>query len=277
MGKQTKVTKVTVIISVYNNSDYLKLVFAGLQRQTFKDFDIIIADDGSEEGFVNGIKMLSREIDYSLIHLWQEDKGFRKNKILNRAIVASNSDYLVFTDGDCIPHKNFIKEHFENRANGLCLTGRRVNLSQKITNRLNAENVYDGFLEKRKVTLTIDGIIGSSTDIEKGFYFENKFIRNILNKKKRGLLGSNFSIHKKELIAINGFDERYEEPSIGEDSDLQFRLELNNVQIRSLNNIAIQYHLFHNILPRPENNMLIFENVKKLKEYFTPYGIKQTS
>jgi glycosyltransferase involved in cell wall biosynthesis len=267
--------KASVIISVYNKPEYLKLVLAGLQRQTFKDFEIIIADDGSGEGFVGEVEMLSRKIDYPLIHLWQEDKGFRKNKILNRAIVTSDSDYLVFIDGDCVPHNNFVKEHFENRQKGVCLTGRRVNLSQRVTNYLNEENVFSGFLEKKKLLLIADGIIGYSTDIEKGFYFKNKFIRKLFNKKKRGLLGCNFSIHKNDLIAVNGFDERYEAPSVGEDSDVQFRLELNKIKVKTLNNIAVQYHLYHNILPRPANNMKIFINVKTSNEYFTQYGIKR--
>lgn len=267
--------EMTVIISVYNNSEYLKLVLAGLQRQTLKDFEIIIADDGSGKGFVDEVELLSRKVDFPLIHLWQEDKGFRKNKILNRAILVSNSEYLVFIDGDCIPDKNFINEHFQNRQKGICLTGRRVNLSQKITNYLNEENVLNGFLEKKKLLLIIDGIFGKSTDIEKGFYFRNKFFRSLFNKKKRGLLGCNFSIYKSDLISINGFDERYEAPSIGEDSDVQYRLELNKIQVNSLNNIAVQYHLFHNILPRPYSNFQIFKQVKNSNEFFTKFGIKQ--
>ncbi len=266
--------KASVIISVYNRLDYLELVCAGFKRQTFCDFEIIIADDGSNSRFVSEVEKLSRQSEFPIIHLWQNDNGFRKNKILNRAIIASNSDYLLFIDGDCIPHKEFVKEHFDNREEGICLTGRRVNLSEKITNQLTTENVKQGFLERKYLRLCIDGIFGDTTDVEKGFYFKNKFIKHYFNKKKRGLLGCNFSLYKKELLAINGFDERYVAPSIGEDSDVQFRLELNNVKIKSLNNIAVQYHLHHKIQPRPEANLSLFESVKSSKEIFTPYGIR---
>ena len=56
-------------------------------------------------------KILTNEI----IHLTQEDKGFRKNKILNEAIRTDKTGYMIFIDGDCIPHPDFIKEHIENR------------------------------------------------------------------------------------------------------------------------------------------------------------------
>jgi hypothetical protein len=93
--------------------------------------------------------------------------------------------------------------------------------------------------------------------------------------KKRGILGCNFSIHKKDLLNINGFDERYEAPSIGEDSDIQFRLELTGVQIKSLNNIAVQYHLYHKLQERPQKNLDLFQEVKKMRLSFTPFGINQ--
>ncbi|MHB8336518.1 MAG: galactosyltransferase-related protein, partial [Ignavibacteriaceae bacterium] len=109
--------------------------------------------------------------------------------------------------------------------------------------------------------------------VEKGFYFHNKVLRKYFNKKKRGILGCNFSITKQDFLDINGFDERYEAPSIGEDSDVQFRLELNGVKINSLNNIAVQYHLNHKIQDRPQINLDLFEQVRKSKLSFTPFGI----
>ncbi len=222
----------------------MNLVLAGLERQTFSDFEIIIADDGSSPEAVKQIESLSGKISYPLVHLWQEDKGFRKNMILNKAVESSSTNFLIFIDGDCIPHSEFIKEHYINKRDNYCFTGRRVNLSSKISDRLNYENVRNGILEKNTLLLT-DGLFGSSVDVEKGIYFKSRTLRNIFNKKKRGLLGSNFSIHKSDMLSINGFDERYTAPSIGEDSDIQYRLELNGLKIGSLNNMAIQYHLYH--------------------------------
>lgn len=266
----------SLIISFYNRIDYLKLVFAGLEIQTFKNFEVIIADDGSNETIVQELKELIQKVNLPVTHIWQEDKGFRKNKILNKAIVQSRSDYLVFIDGDCIPHSEFLREHFENREEKTCLTGRRVNLSRKITNRLNEQLVKEKFLEKNHFLILFDSIFGETVDFEKGIYIKSKTLRKFINKKPRGLLGCNFSVFKKDILAVNGFDERYENPSIGEDTDLQFRLELLGIKIKSLNNIAVQYHLYHKLQERKEENLKLFEEVKKSKIAFTPYGIQKS-
>lgn len=266
---------VSVIISFYNRIDYLKFVLAGLERQTFRNFEIIIADDGSKEEIVKEIEKISPGVSFPVVHLWHEDKGFRKNRILNRAISSASSDYLVFIDGDCVPHREFVKEHVVNKIIGTCLTGRRVNLSEKFTAGLNAEDIRNGYLENSIHLMISDGLFGKSDYVERGFYVQNKLLREYLNKKKRGLLGCNFSVHKKDMIGINGFDERYELPSIGEDSDVQFRLELNGVKIRSLNNIAVQYHLYHKIQDRPQKNLDLFAKIKESAIAYTPFGINR--
>lgn len=265
--------KTSVIISFYARTDYLELLFAGFERQTFKDFEVIIADDGSGEEAVREIEKLSRRASFPVIHLWHEDKGFRKNRILNRAISSSASPYLIFVDGDCVPHRRFVEEHFMNRKEKTCLAGRRVNLSEKITKMLSYESVKKGFLERSTPLLIFDGIFGKSFDVEKGFYFEAQAVRNFFNRKKRGIVGCNFSLYKKDFIAINGFDERYEKPSIGEDSDVQYRLELQGVSIKSVNHMAVQYHLFHKLQARPVENLELFDRIKKEGLSFTPFGI----
>ena len=275
MRNSLTMVNVSVVLAFYNRIDYLRLVLSGFERQSFRDFEIIIADDGSSPQVVEEVEKLSASFPLPVTHLWQEDKGFRKNKILNRAIVAAKSDYLLFVDADCVPHSEFVNEHFKCRQKGKCLTGRRVNLSEKITNVLTLHNIKEGFLEKKIYLLISDGIFGKSFDVEKGFHFKNDFLRKYFNKKKRGLLGCNFSIHKEDFQKINGFDERYEAPSIGEDSDVEFRLSLCGVEVKSLNNIAVQYHLYHKLQARPEENLALFEKVKREKKYFTQYGIKR--
>lgn len=263
----------SLIISFYNKIDYLKLIFAGLENQSIKDFEIIIADDGSNQNVLNELNKIILKSELNIKHIWHEDLGFRKNKILNRAVVLSESDFLIFIDGDCIPHKEFIKEHINSKTKGICFTGRRVNLSEKITSILTPDLIKNDWLGKNFYKLILDGIFGKSIDVEKGFYFRNKLLRSFFNKKKRGIVGCNFSLCKEDLLAINGFDERYEAPSIGEDSDVQFRLELNGVKIKSLNNIAVQYHLYHKLQPRLQINLDLFEKVKSEKTAYTKYGI----
>jgi glycosyltransferase involved in cell wall biosynthesis len=263
----------TIIIAFYNRLDYLQLILAGLENQTFENFEVIIADDGSDSKTVSALKILTSQSSLNIKHIWHEDKGFRKNKILNQAILKSTAPYLIFIDGDCIPHKEFVSEHVKNAKEKRVLTGRRVNLSQKISGNLTPDLVKSDFLDSGFLLLLRDGLFGESKDVEKAIYIRSAAIRNILNSKKRGLLGCNMSVYKNEILNINGFDERYEAPSVGEDTDLQFRFELNNMTIKSLNQIAIQYHLYHEIQARPPQNIRLFEEVKKSGKAYTPYGI----
>ncbi len=265
----------SLIISFYNKIEYLKLIFAGLAIQSEKRFEVLIADDGSSDSIVDELEILATTVDFPLFHLHQEDKGFRKNRILNKCISAANSGYIIFIDGDCIPHPQFVREHITNATVGKILTGRRVNLSESFTNSLTYEKISSGILQRRFYSLMVDGVFGKSYDVEKGIYIKNQILRKFINRKKRGILGCNFSAFKSDLLSVNGFDERYEAPSIGEDSDIQYRLELSGKEIVSLNNIAIQYHLYHKLQPRPEANLRLFEEVKKEKKAFTPFGIKQ--
>lgn len=267
--------KVSLIISFFNRIDYLRLILAALKNQSYKDFEAIIADDGSKAEVVSEIEKLSLSLPFMVKVVWHEDKGFRKNRILNDAIRASETDYLIFIDGDCIPHKDFIKEHVTNSEDYTCLTGRRVNLSKRITDRLNEKKISEYALENMTLELIEDGLLGKSDYVERGIYVTNPIIRDFLNKKERGLLGCNFSLHKKDMLAINGFDERYEAPSIGEDTDVELRLRRNGVKIKSLNNIAVQYHLYHKLQNRPQENLDLLEQVKKENTPFTPFGIDQ--
>jgi glycosyltransferase involved in cell wall biosynthesis len=265
----------TLVISFYNNLGYLKLLLAALETQTEKNFEVIIADDGSDTKLLPDLENLFSQSPLKIIHIWQPDFGFRKNKILNKAIVQAQTEYIIFIDGDCVPHPAFVHEHMAAAEKNTVLTGRRVNLSEDITKQLSTENIRDGYLQKNFKKLVRDGIQGDSFDVEKGFYITNRLLRNFFNNKYRGILGCNFSAFKSDFLAINGFDERYQAPSIGEDSDVQYRFELLKKKIKSLNNIAVQYHLYHKIQPRSQKNLDLFEQVKQAGLAYTQYGINK--
>ena len=263
----------TLIIAFYNNINYLQLVLAGLERQTLPEFEVIIADDGSSPENVQILKKIISESPLNILHAWQEDRGFRKNKILNQAITFANSDYLIFIDADCIPHKEFIKEHFQNRVKGRVLTGRRVNLSSALSKKLTPKLVKQGFLDSNLLLLLRDGLLGHSKDVEKGIYLRSFLLRKLFNRKQRGLLGCNMSLHKEDILRINGFDERYEAPGLGEDTDIQFRLELHGIRVKSLNQMAVQYHLFHQFQQRSEKSFELFKEIRTSRQAYTPFGI----
>lgn len=265
--------KATVVIAFYNKVRFLELVLAGFSRQSETNFEVIIADDGSTSENVARLNELIPQYPFRIKHLWQEDVGFRKNIILNKAIVAAAADTIVFVDGDCIPHSRFIEEHVKSTRIGYCSAGRRVNMSPGRSDSLTPENVKAGVLEKSNFGFLVDAILRRGNNSGQGFYIESAFLRKLINKRDRGVLGSNFSAHKQDLLDVNGFDERYIHPAVGEDTDIEFRLRLKGVQILYLINVANQYHLYHKILPREEENPKLFAQVKKEKQFFTKFGI----
>jgi glycosyltransferase involved in cell wall biosynthesis len=115
--------KVTVIFTTYNSPEWLEKVLWGFQFQTHSAFEIIIADDGSTEETKQLIDTMRTITGMDIRHIWQQDKGFRKSRILNKAIVAAKNEYIVFTDGDCIARKDFLAVHISEAEKGYYLSG----------------------------------------------------------------------------------------------------------------------------------------------------------
>lgn len=267
----------SVIIAFYENIPFLEKVLAGYSMQNCKDFEIIIADDGSSDETVAAVNKLIRELPVPVQHVWHENQGWRKNRILNRAVLASRSDYLIFTDGDCIPHHAFVTEHLHVAEKGYVLAGRRVYLSERISNFITSDKIRKKVLKRFGLLLLVsDYLSGDSKHIENGIYFKSSFIRKRINRKEKGVLGSNFSLHKETLLSVNGFDERYHSPAVGEDTDIEYRLRNAGFRIKPVKHLAIQYHLYHKTLPRDKTNMDYLNEVIRRKITFTPYGIDQS-
>ena len=268
---------VSLIISFYNKIDLLKLVLVALERQTFTNFEVIIADDGSRPEIVEEIKQLQPNYFFPIKHVWQEDNGWQKNKILNKSIVASESEYLVFIDGDCIPHRRFIEEHFDSRKEKQVVSSRRVRLTESISEKLTIEKVRNGYLEKVLILpLFIETfLLNKHTHFKHLIRVRNKWLRRLFVRDKiYGFWGSNFSAWKTDLMNVNGFDERFVYPGIGEDVDLDNRLRNNGVLPISKKHLVTQYHMYHihfNLHHEP-NFKLRDENIGN-KVTFTPYGI----
>jgi len=272
---------VSLIISFYNKIDVLHLILTALERQTFENFEVIIADDGSKPEVVEAIKKIQTDYFFPIKHIWQEDKGWRKNKILNKAIVASEGEYLIFIDGDCIPHPLFIQEHLENRASNQLISGRRVMLTQKISKELSVEKIKNGYLDNEvAIPLLFENIFKrKNTHTENMLRIRNKFIRrHFIQDKIKSFWGGNFSISKRNILKVNGFDERFVNPDTGEDGDLEDRLKRVGVFPISKKHLVTQYHFFHTKLIKPINpNFSLREENNRNYVIFTPYGIKKTN
>lgn len=270
-----KMKSITLILSVYKKVRELGILLASLTRQTYKDFDVIIADDGSGEEMESFVNNYKNKTNYSIKYITQEDLGFRKNKILNKAVASLNSRYLIFLDSDCIPHKDFIKAHYENSGENLVLVGRRVHLNKRLSDELNEELVvsdsFDRFyLKALGKSIGFDNPVSTA---EEGIILKNKTIRNAINRNMH-IVGCNFSVSKELLYKINGFDENYVGPGIGEDSDVEHRLRLIDAEFKSVRNLAVAFHMYHPKTTESNTNYNYFHNnVKLKKEFYCTNGI----
>jgi GT2 family glycosyltransferase len=269
--------KASIIISVYNRFDFLQLVLAGLEIQTELDFEVIISDDGSHEAFVTQLTALRKSSPLRIYHNWHPDAGFLKNCILNVSIRSARGAQIIFLDGDCIPHPAFVAEHLALGGLGRCLAGRRIDISERLTHQLTPIRIRQGMLQNPLTTVgqLVDFLTRRSFHFMNGFYVTSPLLRRYFNRKERGLLGANFSVMKADIEAINGFDERYTAPTFGEDSDIEFRLRLNGIKIIPVLNIAVVYHCYHKLLPRPEANKALYEQVIRENKAYTLYGLVQ--
>ncbi len=244
--------ELTLIISYYRAFDNLKIILKALGNQSFKDFEVIVSEDDFNEETISFINDNGHLYPFPISHIYQkEDNGFRKNMMLNRSVLHSNADKLVFIDGDCIPHKHFIKQYIKNLKPGYFLLGRRVMLGKKLSSYILREQSF-----KRLQLFSL--FFSDSKKIKESIY--NPYFKLAL--KTRGLVGCNWSIMKQYLIDVNGFDEDYVRVGVGEDCDIEWRLIESGLKKKSIKNKAITYHLYHPETHSDENS---FENYELLK------------
>jgi len=255
--------KISLIIAVYNKPDNLRFVLAACARQSFTEFEVVVADDGSGPEIREVIAESKQIHPFPITHLWHEDNGWRKNIMLNNAIRASRGEHLVFTDGDCLPGEHFLLDHWNEREKNRVLLGRRVETSERWSQTLTIEKIRSGEFERYGWNEWMDGFKGKSLRVEDGIRMQSRLMRKVLLRNVRGMLGSNFSVARKDIEAINGFDELYDGPGCGEDSDVQYRLALNGVTGKSLRNLATQYHIWHPLTRVSDACWERFEMVKK--------------
>lgn len=265
----------SLIIAFYNNLNFLKLVWASIEKQSLKNFEVLICDDGSRQEIVENLHTLIQQSPIPTQHLWHEDCGFRKNRIMNYGIREANSDYIVFIDGDCVLHPEFLKEHSLHRKENAALAGRRLDLSPSITQKLTTEKIKNNYIEKNLWWIIPVISLRKDNNGPKGIYLKNHALRRFFNHKPRGIVGCNFSVSKKDLLAINGFDNRYEAPGTGEDSDLEYRLGLSNIRVIPFCHAAVQFHLWHKLQDRPNKNESLFQEVKSQGKSRTSFGITE--
>lgn len=232
--------KASIILNTYNRPDALGLVLEGYRRQTEKDFEIVIADDGSGPETAALVREYAEKAPFPVRHVWHEDTGHRRTVILNKAVEAAASEYLILSDGDCIPRDDFVAVHLENRRDGAFVNGRRLLLSQAESEALTLAGVQAG----RHLELELPDAWKELKKWDRRF----RFYQLIGRRDRLRLMAANFAIAKVDYVRVNGFDERYLGWGAADD-DLQRRLLRAGLKWRNVVLKALVYHLAHPPVP----------------------------
>jgi len=271
-----KNVNVTVIVSTYNMIDWLEKVLWGYSIQTYKHFDILIADDGSGEETKSLIDRFKKDYPVNITHLWHEDKGYRRQELLNKAMVEANGDYIIMTDGDCIPREDFVEVHAKLAQEGKYLAGGYCKLGMELSKSISKEDIlnkncfkFKWLKSNEKLGLSNTLKIASSTSIEN---FLDKF-----TPTNTGFSNCNSSGWKKDFIMINGYDERMQYG--GPDREFGERLVNGGIAGKQIRHKAIVLHLDHSRgyknKESTDRNMAIREFNKKNKIVQTAFGIEK--
>ncbi|MFV0540016.1 MAG: glycosyltransferase family 2 protein [Aestuariibaculum sp.] len=266
--------KASVIISTYNQPQWLQKVLWSYECQTETHFEIIIADDGSASPTQDVIEAFKQRSKLNVVHVWQEDHGFQKTKILNRAILKATSDYLIFTDGDCIVRNDFVAAHLNMRKQNCALSGGYFKLPESVSkiiteNDIQQQNCFNSnwlLQHGLKKTFKLNKLTAKGNKA----WFLNTF-----TPTKATFDGMNASCWKEDVMAVNGFDERMQYG--GEDREMGERLMNKGVKFLQARYSLVCVHLYHDRPYKNEEalriNNTIRKHTKKNKSICTNFGI----
>ncbi|NTV97643.1 MAG: glycosyltransferase [Chlorobiaceae bacterium] len=249
----------SLVITTYNWPEALDLTLRSVFAQSELPDEIIVADDGSTGHTAELIESHRAKSGISLIHVWQEDRGFRAAASRNRAIAAASGEYIVIVDGDMILHRDFIRDHKKFALEGTFIQGSRVLISQANTSkRLRTRNT--------KVLWSEFGIENRIHAIHVSLLAQ---ILASINKKLHGIRSCNMSFFKEDCVRVNGFNEDF--TGWGrEDSEFAVRMINSGILRRNLKFSAIAYHLWHEENKRdslPENDLLLEKALKEMAKF----------
>jgi glycosyltransferase involved in cell wall biosynthesis len=270
------VVRLSVILSTYNSPDWLEKAIWGYAAQSHRNFELLVADDGSTEETRRRIDYLRRDTGLAIRHIWHEDRGFRKCTILNRAIEAAACDYLVFSDGDCIPRWDFLATHVHLAQLGRFLSGGLFRLPLDVSRRITKDDIAMGRATD-PCWLRGQGVPWSLKLLKLQCTATLAACCDRLTTTRATWNGHNASGWKADLLAVNGFDERMEWGA--EDRELGERLIHLGVRPRQIRHRAVCVHLDHDRgYVRAEavaKNRQIWNETKRTRATWTPYGLRK--
>lgn len=275
MGAVTKGTqklkdgiRVSIIITTYNWPDALEKIISALALQTYSNFQVIIADDGSSQATFDYIQRAKAKYPFEIIHVWQPDDGFQAARIRNKAVTKAEGDYLVFLDGDCIPFSHFVARHVRLAEKGWLVAGNRVLLSQQFT-----QEIFNRAIQLNNLKLTDWFSLKLSNDCNRllPLVFIPYFPRKLKSAEWKGVKTCNMGLWKEAFISVNGFDESFTGWGY-EDSDLVLRLLKSGIKRKEGRFALPVIHCWH----QEQDRSLQADNLARLNRRLTDETIFST-
>lgn len=260
--------RIAVIVTTYNSPVVLAAVLEGYLSQTDKNFELFVADDGSTSDTAQIVKQFQSRATFPMHHIWQEDDGFRAAAIRNRALAATTADYVIFTDGDCIPLTDFVATHRQLSERGCFLSGNRLLLSQAFTLQVLSEKIPVHLWRLADwLSARIHGQINRLMPL---LHLPNVcLVRKLSPKRWKGAKTCNISAFREDLLLVNGLDESYTGWGL-EDSDLVIRLIRAGFLNKSARFAAPVLHLWH----KENDRSHLEENQRRLQQVLTATHIR---
>lgn len=262
---------ISVIVATYNRPDALGAVLRSLEAQTDRNFEVIVADDGSSEKTGSLITEWARKMTVPVKHAWHDDAGFRLAEIRNRAIRISSGAYCVFLDGDCIARPNFVAAHRMLAEPGWFVAGNRLLLSEDLTRKVLEQNLAPE--QWNFFTWLIKRMFGEVNRIAPLFTIAS-IPRKRRARRWRGARGSNMAFWRSDLDAVDGFDSAF--TGWGrEDSDIFIRMIRAGVLRKDGRFATAVLHLWHKEADRSKlaNNEKQLDAVRSGKRLRAQVGL----
>ena len=265
---------ISVILSTYNSPTWLEKVIWGYSVQTHSDFEIVVADDGSGNETADLIARLREQTKLTIQHVWQEDDGFRKCEILNKATMAAKGDYVFFSDGDCVPRPDVLALHNQLAEKGRFLSGGYYKLTMPVSEGMTLEAIREGRATNWEYLKQL-GQPSTTKSIRLRVPRWIAHFMDIFSTTKASWNGNGSSGFKEDILAVNGHDERMGYG--GQDRELGERLENNGIRGKRIRFRCVCVHLDHARGYRsPEgiaHNKALRAQVRKNGITWTEYGI----
>lgn len=263
---QNQKASVALIISTYNWPEALELVLKSVAQQTDMPDEIIIADDGSSQLTADVIEGCRTRYQLPVTHIWHEDKGFRKSRILNKAVKEVKSAYIIEIDGDIILDSNFVEDHRNAAKQGFFVQGSRAMVTE-----VKSKEILQS--QKNHFSFFTSGLYNRFNAFRMPAL---SWIFQMIPSDPYHIKGCNLAFWKSDYISVNGYDNNFNGWG-GEDYEFGARLIHRGIKRKLLKFAALSFHIYHltNSRRNSDANDVIYRKTLKEKSSWCSDGYAQ--